>query len=363
MSPFGNSNEVGYANSFGLALAIAFALQGPQVIRVACVAALAMLGATLVLSYSRGGFVAAAAGMLTFVALHARREWSRQERRLALAVGAACAIAGAAAYPAFIQARLDSSLPPPDPVYKAQDVGGWDGSADRLPSRAPRLHNQAGGNVLVVATRRSGEGVSYPIGDVAPTNVYEVHFEALAEDRPLPFSFGVARNQTGAGNAPRTVVLTQRWKPLVARWRPTDSSRNAGIISGKTADVPHSRSETSSFPYGVRRPAVSGKSRCASAARLISENFATETERSASTSNLGSTPLSWRCGASVRTRWRGLASIRSLPTRKATLPYGQLATHNEFLRVLVELGLIGVGLSRFRGSWGRSGGPANAIRA
>ena len=341
-SPYGNANEVGYALSFGFPMCLALLVEAHRRIRLAAGGALVLMAVPLVMTYSRGGLIAAGAGSLVLLAMHARREWGSRSRRIAVVALAASVGAIGAAYPAFIQARINSSLPAPDPVYKAQDLGGWDGAADRLPSRAPRLSNVSGGTVLRIGTDRPGEGVSYPLAAPATGTAYKIDFHARAQGRPTVFSFAVGANPSGAGTPPKTVALRSRWRSFTVQWRPSRTVRDARAYfwqnSGRTT-------------FQLRKVAITAEQAGRAVQRQVPMQLQGSTysrdmrRRTAAEdrylqSRLDAAELA--ATAFVGSPLTGIGWDTFPAYADAHLSYGRLATHNELLRIAAELGLIGL---------------------
>ena len=105
---FGNANETGFAAALGIPIALAYHSAAGRAGRIATVAAILILGATLILTYSRGAIIAAAIGILALALWQAR---GSRRRIVVILIGASAGVIVAAAlYTLFERERRDVSF-------------------------------------------------------------------------------------------------------------------------------------------------------------------------------------------------------------------------------------------------------------
>ena len=216
---YGNPNFLAYAVAFAVPVLIAGTLQSGWKARVALLLALVGVSTVIVLTFSRGGALAALLGALAVV-LAVPRSW---KLRAAVGSGAVVVLAGliTVAYPYYADERLRTGPPLPD-------ASGWDRSAQGLvPQGGSELSNQETGNVLKVSTSQRGQGVSVPIGAAKPTRAYTVAFDARTAGTKAPLDYGLEDNFEANGPAWDSRQVDGNWQRLRLRWVPTADSRAA----------------------------------------------------------------------------------------------------------------------------------------
>ena len=338
--PFGNPNYLAFAISPGLPAAIVLLRVRNTHIRVLAGLCIALIAVALLLTYSRGGLIATAAGAaVVLVLMQPRRSRARRLTGLALLVAAAT---GAAVYPAFTDARRTSNTPPPDALLRAVDVGGWDARQQGAIPRGPAEMVNRGPDVLEVRASTAGEGASQSIGLAARESRHEVRFQArTADGRAQRLGFAVDdRNKTVV----RMAAIGPAWRDLRIRWSAVFESQ-APRFSTWAAATP-GRFQLRAVTVA---PVTRGRARAAQPlpVRLLGSEYAREV----------ATLRKQKEARDIRTRevaaelaFRGFAAKPLFGIGWGRFPdyvaarssFGRLATHNEYLRFMVELGLVGV---------------------
>jgi hypothetical protein len=213
---YGNSNFLAYAVAFAVPVLIAGTLQSGWKARVPLLLALVGVSTVIVLTFSRGGALAALLGALAVV-LAVPRSW---KLRAAIGSGAVVVLAGliTVAYPYYADERLRTwpALP---------DASGWDRSAQGLvPQGGSELSNKETGNVLKVSTSQRGQGVSVSIGAAKPTRAYTVAFDARTAGTKAELDYGLEDNFEANGPAWDSRQVDGNWQRLRLRWVPTADS-------------------------------------------------------------------------------------------------------------------------------------------
>jgi len=338
---YGNANELGLAAALGVPIALAYftAAQGRR--RLLFGAALAVLGLTLVLTYSRGGLLACAAGVLALAL------WSAvgSPRRVGLILGLAALIAilGAASYSIFENQREDASfeaVPASLAGLDQRDASGWDARAlGPVPHGSSRLRNRDG--AIVVIGRRSGEGVSYRWGEGEKEGTYVLRFRARSVGGKGRFSYALG-DRLGSAGTTRRGRLDDSWRSFSLTWRPQRRSPHAALYVWQP-------SEPARFALrGVR--VVSSDS---TGARVIAapprlkgsiydqmRTLATRSEERYVESRLDAARLAWRAFRSAPAIGIGWSTFPEYSDER--LDYGRLAAHDQFLLIAAELGIIGL---------------------
>jgi O-Antigen ligase len=213
---YGNSNFLAYAVAFAVPVLIAGTLQSGWKARVPLLLALVGVSTVIVLTFSRGGALAALLGALAVV-LAVPRNW---KLRAAIGSGVVVVLAGliTVAYPYYADERLRTWPSPPD-------ASGWDRSAQGLvPQGGSELSNQETGNVLKVSASQRGQGVSVPIGAAKPTRAYNVAFDARTAGTKAQLEYGLEDNFEANGPALDSRQVDGNWQRLRLRWVPTGDS-------------------------------------------------------------------------------------------------------------------------------------------
>jgi peptidoglycan/LPS O-acetylase OafA/YrhL len=353
---FGNPNELGLALAFTVPAGLAALRVQPARWRPAIIGALALVVVALMLTLSRSGILAAAAGGAVVLVL-AQPPRSRGRRRVIAGLLAASVVVGIG-YPLFTALRQHAETRPVDPALRGFDINGWGrGQYGLVEVGGAGLTNPAAGE-LGVRTSRAGQGTSHGIGVDREGGTYEVTFEARAASGSTPITYALENGESPVGTVARQSVLSPRWRRLHIRWQPArfseyarfyvwSSAPSSGFVlrnvtvSGGLPGAPmptrviHTRLEGSLYAALVARQRGQQQrdidSRLFAAGRSFSA-FATE-------------PL------------RGIGWGRFVDYSAAHGDYGQLPTHDEYLRFLAELGAIGalllalLGAAVLRAEW------------
>jgi O-antigen ligase len=212
---YGNSNFLAYAVAFAVPVLVAGAVRSGWRLRLTLLVALVGVWTVIVLTFSRGGALAALlGGLAVLVAVPGSWKW-----RAAIGGGAAVVLAAliTVAYPYYADERLRTwpALP---------DASGWDRSAQGLvPKGGSELSNQTG-NVLKVSTSQQGQGVSVPLGAATPTRAYTVAFDARTAGIGAQLGYGLEDNFEANGPALGSRQVEGDWERLRLRWVPTADS-------------------------------------------------------------------------------------------------------------------------------------------
>lgn len=334
---FGNPNLLAIAVAGAVPLVVGVApWRRPRILPLA-ILALGVGGTALVLSYSRGGLLAAAVGgIVALVASASTRRGALVAGGLALVVGTAV---GTLIYPAYSRDRTRADFPPTRTTTTTlPDMSGWDRTAQGLISVGPsRLFNPTP-DVLAVASDRRGEGVSLRLSRVRAGQKLTVSFTAASHGGNLPLRFGMEDNIRANGPIMRAGITSSRGRRFVISWRPRRDSPDARLYVWQTAKPGvvqltrvSARPDTGpSRPLStrLRGPDRGGRQRDLDRAerrfvrsRIDAASTALDAFRSAPILGIG-----WqRFPAYARTR----------------LGYA-IATHDEYLRVAAELGVVGL---------------------
>ncbi|MBS0548336.1 MAG: O-antigen ligase family protein [Proteobacteria bacterium] len=341
---YGNANELGFAMALGVPIAATYAFATRGRARMLFAASLAVLGAALVLSYSRGAIIAAGVALVAIALL--RATGSRRRQVAILGAATAVALLALALYPVFEHARQSASFRAVPVAFRPldqRDLTGWDSRAGGpVPAGPSRLRNSPAG--IVVSTDRVGEGASYGWGEAAAHGRYElsVRLHAKASGRlPISLSLGDAVRD---GGPRRTFLVGRRARTVTLPWTPRARAPHARLYVWQRSGDPaafvldsvrvHARApghaeEVIEVPDKLRgslyRHMVASVERGEAdyvdsrveAAKLAAEAFA-------------SSPL------------HGIGWATFPRYAEEHLKFGQLAAHDEYLSFAAELGLIGL---------------------
>ena len=342
---YGNPNHLGYLIALGSPVAVA--LLWPRDRRTAALFAIATLplGIALLLSYSRGALIAGAVGVLATVAVaHIR---TRQAAlRFAVAIAAAAAIV-ALAYPLYLDARIERDRSDSDVALVARDRSGWDAGLGGLPAVEPaRLSNAADGALRVTSTR-SGQGVGFAIGDQTRGTRVVVIFDARSPGGPLPFAFGVKADFESGDAKSRTAVLDRTWRGYQVNWQAAARGPRTSAYFWQSGGA--SAFELRNVRVRVQEPGAPA-STATQRAELIGSVLDTRAHREEDRyleSRLDAAGLALEAFADEPIVGIGWDRFPELAARE--LDYGELATHNEYLRIAAELGIPGLLMLGFAG--------------
>ncbi len=361
---FGNPNELGLALAFAVPAGLAALRIQPRQWRPAIIAALIVVVVALALTLSRSGVLAAAAGGAVVVVLaQPPRSWRR--RGLIAGLLIAAAVIGVA-YPLFTTLREHAESSSANPALRARDRSGWDGTQlGMVQTGGAGLANRATGE-LEVQTPRSGQGVSRAIGAAGANGLYSVTFDARAVSGSSRIGYGLQDGISLNGPVAKQAVVSARWRRLRVRWRPTGNSRYARFYVWSTTTAPG---------FVLRDVTVAERPRGAP----VAARFALDTRLKGSVydalvaarhefqrrdinSRLFAVKASLSAFATEPVR--GVGWGRFVDYSSTHGGYGRLPTHDEYLRFLAELGVIGVLLLAFVGAvvaWAAWKGPRDEL--
>jgi hypothetical protein len=329
---YGNSNFLAYAVAFAVPVLIAGTLRSGWKPRIPLLMALVGVSTVIVLTFSRGGALAALLGALA-VLLAVPRSW---KLRAAIGSGAVVVLAGiiAVAYPYYADERLRAwpALP---------DASGWDPSAEGLVQKGgSELSNPGTGNALKVSISQRGQGVSVPIGVAKPTRPYTVAFDARTAGTKAQLGYGLEDNFEANGPAADLRPVDGNWQRLRLRWVPTADSPAARFYAWSNSG------SVDLFIRNVELVTRSGEGPVET--RLISTRLLGPRSE-------GSLPN--REDRYIDSRWAGVElgaqAFWSDPLfgigwerfpayAAARRDFGAMPTHNEYVRFAAELGAPGL---------------------
>jgi O-antigen ligase len=331
---YGNPNFLGFAGSLAVPVLLAFALRARGSRSLVWWAALVGVGAAVALSYSRGALLGGAIGVIAVISL--RRATLRERLRIALVSGLSFAALAGIGYPLYLRLRTHADFAP---VAKAgtPDRSGWDPRAQGLIPAGPSDISNDGARVLRLSASRPGEGASLPLGRLTGGRDYEA---AVTLSSPQTVGeqvgIGVEDNLLGAGPASGTALLRPKPRRLRLRWTPARAAANArlyvwlprggtALLSG--ADFGRTATTSRALPLRLLGPTSIGASQAASESRYVRSR---EDAAGLALELFADNPLT------------GIGWQRFTAYSARDLHYGQLATHNEYLRFAAELGLPGL---------------------
>lgn len=339
---YGNANELGFAMALGIPIALAYRSGRTWAGRIAFAGSLVVLGAALILTYSRGAVIAAAVGILALALWEVRG--SRRRILVVLGGAAACALAGAALYSSFEQERENVSFESVPTALKPlgqRDLSGWDSRPmGPIPDGPSRLANQPA--AIAVRSDRAGEGASFRWGEARRGEPYTLRFRARSDGGRLPFSFAIGDSGQPGGRSLASAELGPRWRSFSVPWRPRLQAPHATLYLWQ-------RGGPSTFSFAdvhVLAGAEGERHLIAIPSKLRGSLYsqltlvANREERRYVHSRLDAAHLA--LDAFVENPFAGIGWA-TFPTYSAAhLHYGQLAAHDQYLSFAAELGILGV---------------------
>ncbi|MBS1885518.1 MAG: O-antigen ligase family protein, partial [Actinobacteria bacterium] len=341
---YGNANELGFAMALGVPIAATYALATRGRPRMLFAASFAVLGAALVLSYSRGAIIAAGVALVAVGLLQAAG--SRRRQVAILGAATATALVALALYPVFEHERQSASFRAVPVAFRPldqRDVSGWDSRAGGpVPAGPSRLRNSPDG--IVVHTDRGDEGASYGWGEAAVDGSYELSLRLRTTGAArLPLSLGLADAVRGGGPQ-RKVVVGPRARTYTLPWTPHSRSPHARLYvwerSGGAASFVLSAVRVHAQAPGrpPRVIEVPDKLRGSLYAHMV----ATVENGEADYVNSRIDAAELAAEAFVSSPLRGIGWGTFPGYAEEHLEFGQLAAHDEYLSFAAELGLIGL---------------------
>jgi len=337
---YGNANELGLAAALGIPVALAY-LSAPGR-RLLFGSAIAFLVVALVLTYSRGGIIAAGVGVLTHGLWEARGLRRRQVAIVACAL--LVAAAGAGLYSVFKQHRESASFVAVPVALKPldqRDVSGWDARAlGPIPAGPSQLGNGKDG--ITVRGNQPGEGVSFRWGEALPGRTYVLSFSARARQPGSRLEYALADRIAGDGTR-ASAVLGRRWRTFSLAWRPGIEAPHASIYfwqPDQPADFALAGARVTEHQGDAVLGAVVAPDRLRGSVYAHLGSDAAHLEKRYVESRLDAARLAWRAFRSAPIEGIGWSSFPAYSAERAN--YGRLAAHDQYLLVAAELGLIGL---------------------
>lgn len=362
---YGNANELGLAAAFGIPIALACLTAVRGLARLVLAGSAAILVLALILTYSRGGVLAAAVGTLALALWEVRG--SRRKVVVVLAVAGVTAALGAGLYSIFEDQRVSASfeaVPESLSALDQRDTSGWDGRAlGPIPHGPSSLRNSGKG--IAVIGNRSGEGVSFRWGEAERGGTYSLRFRArgAAGEPSLEYAVGDRLLHNEVVHRGR---LTSSWQPFSITWRPGRPSPHAALYvwqpdrPGKLmlADV------RVVADHSGERSVIRAPERLEGSIYDHLTSVASRSEERYLESRLDAARTAWHAFRSAPVQGIGWSTFPDFSAEQ--LDYGRLAAHDQYLLVAAELGLIGLaflalliaapilGLRRARPGWATS---------
>jgi O-antigen ligase len=328
---YGNSNFLAYAVAFAVPVLIAEAVRAPWKLRLPLLLALVGVSTVIVLTFSRGGALAALLGALAVVvAVPGRWKWTA-----AIGGGSVVGLAAliAVIYPYYADERLGTwpALP---------DASGWDPSAQGfVPEGGSELSNQEAGRVLKVSTSQQDQGVSIPIGAAAPTRAYTVAFDVRTAGATARVGYGLEDNFHGNAPALASRAIDEDWERLRLRWVPSADSPAARFYAWSDSGP------VDLFLRDIELLTRSGNGQVET--RLISTRLLGQSKRILANREARYTDVRW-AGVELGARafWSnpllGIGWEQFPGYAAARRDFGGIPTHNEYIRFGAELGIPGL---------------------
>lgn len=322
---FGNANFLGYVIAFTPPVLLTLIPRRSRWIQLPMIFATGVTLIALVLTFSKGAVVAAGAGLLCALVLLAQRP----SVRIVVCVAglAASAAVASLAYPAFREGRQDVTSPA-QPV--AHDKSGWQGDQQGFIASGPADLSNGPGELTVVTTM-SGEGVSRAWGVAHPSSDYRLSFEARAGDGRGTLRFGLEDAERGNNPSSKAERLSRRWRRYELQWHPSAESPKARLYVWQTGAL-SSFSIRDVTVKDLNTPAVIRPSLALPGPEL-------KEERDLSIRVVGAS-LAARALAQEPLIGIGWGNFPAYAAQAG--PYGAIPTHNEYLRIAAELGVVGL---------------------
>jgi hypothetical protein len=338
---YGNANELGLAAALGIPVALAYISVAGRAARLAVAASIAILVVTFVLTYSRGGIIAAGVGVVALALWEARR--SRRRVGLILAGTLLAVAVSGILYSVFKEHRESASFESVPSVLKSldqRDVSGWDTRAlGPIPNGPSRIENGTAG--IAASRGQPGEGVSFRWGEADAGTTYVLRLKAMAASG-VRISYALGDKVRGGGSM-ETTRLDGRWRSLSLVWRPQLRSPQATLFvwrrgAGATFDVSDVRVIAHDPSRGTRVIAIPDQLQGSIYDHLIST--ASRSEERYVRSRLDAARLAFRAFRSAPLQGIGWSTFPIYSSER--LDYGRLAAHDQYLLIAAELGLVGL---------------------
>jgi hypothetical protein len=333
---YGNPNNLGFALALGVPLIVAAAVDARNARARIVLATLAVLLAGMTfLTYSRGGLLAMAAGLVVFAGLLA----SAVRARAAIGVVVIClAAAGVALYPAFAGSRIHADLASATTPRLILYLPGWDPLATGLiPTGSSSLTHQPDGSLQIVA-HGAGEGASLLIGRAKAGVAYTVSVRARSLGGSTDLLLGLEDNKRGLSPRTRTVRLSSRPRTYHLTWTPSASAKNARVYAWVRTPASFALTDVTLRTEGLR-PSTSRLTTDLVSPRALSKAQAAHERRDL---HFRSRMLSLAWQAFTDHPLRGIGWEQFPRYVAARSDYGRQSAQSEYAGYAAELGIGGV---------------------
>ncbi len=332
--PYGNPNFLGFAVTPGIPVLVGALLVGGWRQRGVALAALVASTTAVAMTFSRGAILAAGIGTVACLAVVARRQ-PRAALALAGAVAVVLAI-GALGYDRFDRARTEADFSVQQAQMVAEDRSGWNGNASGPLAEGPSRLSNDRPSELTIRALKPGQGASLRLDRMRPGRRYRVDFEARTPARTMALRFGFGTELRGGRVAGSTAAVSRVPRRFSVSWRPTRAVSDARFYvwapeaAGAIilSDVTIRRADGEAVRVGLRLLGpVTPRDFAAIEREYVGSRI---TAFKDSLDAFASAPLvgiGWQ-------RFERFAAARD--------PKGALATHNEYVRIAAELGIVGL---------------------
>jgi hypothetical protein len=348
---YGNPNVLAFAIASVLPILFVGIRHTRGAVRIVAAAVLVLEIVVLTLTFSRAGLLAACGGLFATLVIQTRR----RRPNMALILTSVIVIIGVAivAYPRYADFRIDAEFGNMSSTLRARDLSGWDGTAQGLiPHGNTSLTNPAGSDVLRVDSTKSGQGVSFPLHFARQGVPQALMFHARTEVGATMLRFGMEDNFEGNNPTTKSARIGTRWERLNLVWTPTADSPAARLYIWQ---------ESGRGTFLLADVSVSsGRDRVRASERISTRLLGSQYDKNDHWYNVAEE-------AYIESRWEALqlawAAFSDHPfdgigwerfPRYAQRhgSFGEMATHNEYLRFAAELGVFGVVLMILVGAMG-----------
>ena len=331
-----NPNYLGLAVAFVPPLAVGVAARATTRWRLLGLAAVSLSAVVLFLTYSRGALAAASVGVVVAIAVSIGGR-----RGLIAGVAGLLALGGAAAgvYPVLLERRAKLDFPTADPSII--DRSGWDtGVLGVVQQGGARLYNTSDSSLLL-QTSSSGQGLGRDLGAATPNRTYRVIVRLGSLSGNLPVLVGLS-DPFRLDRVYRYFQVTRRPKRFSVTWSPSQRTPRARFNLYPGTD-----------PARIELSEVRLRARDETSGAVQERNLPTRLAGTTTSTNDGQLAESRYVASRGDGAREAVAAFadepvlglgwEQFPERTArVLPYGRLATHNEYLRFAAELGGIGI---------------------
>jgi hypothetical protein len=339
---YGNANELGLAVALGIPVALAYLSVAGRAARLTVAAATAILIVALVLTYSRGGIIAAGVGVVALALWQAR---GSRRRVVSIVVGAALAIAVAAVFYSVFEDRRENASFAAVPVVlqdlDQRDAGGWDARAlGPIPNGPSTLGNGESG--ISVRGHRPGEGTSFRWGEAVSGRAYVLSFSVKGGAPESRLDYALADRVAGGG-VTASARIGARGRSFSLLWRPRVDAPHASLFfwqPDRPARFVVSGVRVSEHQGRRLLGAVVAPDHLDGSVYAHLATSSSKLEERYVQSRLDAARLALRAFGSAPAQGIGWGTFPSYSAKRAD--YGRLAAHDQYLLTGAELGVIGL---------------------